>query len=761
MNRFNWTDEAFGKSYVDGQFISSFEALSRGMDGGAMRGGLANETAGMRGWNWTAVHLKAMQFSTAETDVFVSQHLKSEFEKVYGVTEKSGNGSVQSAQSEGIPDGYEIAPSLYGMQKLLRKPNRWTPGRVWQYQLGQHLEIFGAAFILVLPGTNNVPTEMYLIPKPLMTFWPYYNQALSGGWRVGQLVSGGFVNYSKEPARTFRAMLTKIQNKIFPAEWVIEIGVPHPFFIDDWASPSDAMSDTLQTDLDLNRTRRSVLKNQMTLGPRLSLKPGTVLDANQKEAYLAEMQSRNAGPENAGRASFDPDGISVETAQYNAKEMEYRASIVDSRDAILAQRFVSPSMIGLGDASSYAAVVANSRIFSRYALQPIMNIVSDQLCVGLQTWFQPPYDEFSIRMMASTIDDPQLKETQIANDLKSFALKKGEYRKMRQLEPFGDDRDDEIAGNPSAPAGAPGMPGAPGEASGASATGVGSAMNPSDVGAVDGPAAIAETKSATEYSAISRQQFVRNRKAIADILSDVRDGEMAHGVGVEMLAAIGVESDRAQRMLDATMKGRETSPGDSGTKMVLKGVQAMNMASGVTVTAKNWFGAKLTGKSRRAVMRATATLLSEGCRESGQDPHVKVLYPIGECSPQDIARVRNVASGIGPAGCHFGRVYMLGDSDDAAIVVEVISEELKMFHKAVSQILPSSSRHITYRPHVTMAYVPDSYTGEDFISGLNLENVSFSLRSFRIEGDRTSIIRTAAESPSLSTVSQKTIFDCE
>ena len=777
MSRDNWGNEFFGKSYVGGNFMSFFDAMSHGMDGGAMRGDMSNESAGMRGWNWTAVHLKAMQFSTAELDIFVSQSLKREIEKVFGVQEKTANGSVQSSQSENIPDGYEIAPSLYGLQKLMRKPNRWIPGSVWQYQLGQHLEVFGVAFALVIPGSNNCPTEMYLIPKPLIDFWPFFRDSIDGGYRVGQLVSGGFKSYSTERAKTYRAMLTKIQNRIYPAEWVIEIGVPHPFWIDDWSNPTDAMSDALQTDLDLNKTRRSVLQNQMMLGPRLSVKPGTVLDANQKEAYLAEMQARNAGPGNAGKSSFDPDGISIETAQYNAKEMEYRASVVDSRDTLLGHRLVSPSMVGLNDASSYASMVATSRVFSRYAMQPIMNMVSDQLCIGLQRWYNSPYDEFSLRLMASTIDDPQLKETQIANDLKSFALKKGEYRKMRQLEPLGDERDEEIAGvnsaaampgapgvpgMPGAPGAGPQMPGQPGEAAGASATGIGAAVNPADSGAV-----APETKAAAEYASISRQQFARNSKATKDILYDVRDGEMPAAVAVEMLGSIGYDTERAQRMIDAAVAGNPGGGTDGaetkeGVGMVLKGLPTLRSVSDASHgTGKSWFGANLTGLSRRAVKRASVVLVGKGCLELLRDPHLTVLYPILDGGPETLKTLRRIASGFGPVGCHFTHLEILGDADEESIVARVESPDLEILQGKVSQSVSHSSRHITFRPHVTLARCAVGH-GAKLISGLKLglENVVFQVKNFRVvTGDSVSIVKTSERRPTLEGLRQKSLIE--
>jgi hypothetical protein len=62
----------------------------------------------------------------------------------------------------------------------------------------------------------------------------------------------------------------------------------------------------------------------------------------------------------------------------------------------------------------------------------------------------------------------------------------------------------------------------------------------------------------------SRLQFIRDRKAMRDILDDLADGEITRGMALELLTGIGLNQDRAKRIIDEWLRGQSGAHNDGG-----------------------------------------------------------------------------------------------------------------------------------------------------------------------------------------------------
>lgn len=331
------------------------------------------------------------------------------------------------------------------------------------------------------------------------------------------------------------------------------------------------MADALDTDTTIHRSRRGSLEKQLTSGPRLEQLPGTDYQAGERDKILEQFEADNQGPSNSGRPWMPPKGIKVVDDSHTGREMEYTDSANQSRDHVLGQRLWPSAMMGLGDGGAYAQIIGIIKGTTRLVLQPLMRIFAGQLTIGFQRFFDAPQDDFIVVMQAGSIDDPEQKLKDNDFLLRAQAVTTGETRKWFNMEPFGDERDDKMAGTLGAegqapPGGVPGMPGAPGApvvptkepAPGSQGGDIGV-----DKPAVGAPLGEAETKSVESqnvYGGLTRQQFVRNQKAITQTLQAFENGTMREKTALATLKTLGLSSEQAKEFVDSVKPDPEEVP---------------------------------------------------------------------------------------------------------------------------------------------------------------------------------------------------------
>ena len=423
------------------------------------------------GWNWTAILAKSLQWVLADVAVYVPPEI-AELADYRPQIQKSLD--TRSKQNKNIPEDWVIAPPSHIVSKLLSNPNPWVGRESLLFEISQQLECHGVAYVLLLPDERERPKHMYLLPRGLL--WDVGGTSLhpEGAYQTGQLLARP-VTYHPDrsgPPQTMRQMYQWLSNKEFSARYVMQLSYPSLLYRDHWTSPTRMMADTNVTERQLRDSRWATLQKQVSAGPVFSEKPGVTLSPAQKEHILAEHEAKAQGPHNAGAPRWKQDGIDVAVPGYSAREMEYAESTEQNRKELLGQRMTPESVVGLSGSGNYAETIGIVRTWSRFSSQPVMDLVTGQMECHLRTFFEYPFDEFSIHMQAGTIDDDQLRQQQLMNEVTATAITIGEFREASGRERFGDDRDEKIAGQlqPPAPAAGEGYPSfAPREPTGATA----------------------------------------------------------------------------------------------------------------------------------------------------------------------------------------------------------------------------------------------------------------------------------------------------
>lgn len=399
------------------------------------------------GWNWTAIFAKSLQWSLASLQVYLPPAIAE-----YGnmpprpVASKALNSS--GPKGHNIPEGWVLAPESHLVSRLFNNPNPWDSREQILFEMSMQIELHGVGYMLVLPDGNDMPKQIHILPRGLV--WETTSREFpEGAYQTGQLTRL-HCDYDPErdgPAKSRQQMLSLLSNKVFSAQYLVPLYLPSVLYKDCWTSPTRMMVDTLNTGRHIEEARFHTLRNQEYGGQVLREKPGVTLTPEQREAALAEFESNSTGSRNAGKSRFADPRYNVENNGYNAREMEFTDSAKQIRQDTLGQRMTPEAMVGLSE-GSYANLVGLLRSASRFAFQPIMNLVAGQMESHLRSFFETPFNLFAVRLVAGSIDDPQMDQQQLQNAVTARAITVGEYRTAIGREPFGDERDDEFAGAP-------------------------------------------------------------------------------------------------------------------------------------------------------------------------------------------------------------------------------------------------------------------------------------------------------------------------
>lgn len=518
----------------------------------------------LRGWNFTATLAKALQFGLGSMAVMCPMWLAEAIAIQKGEEYKASK-RVTGTEQYGVPEDWVIAPQQHRIAKLMRSPNPWTDESMFLFQIAEQTGIHGVAQILVLPNVSGFPQELWVIPKAAIQPMAPSASYPEGSYRIGHLSKLSINTYSNDDPVSLQQALARISFREYSAKYIISVGLPSPVFADDFLNPSSALSDTLDTDRQLHASRRNMLEKLMTGGPRMEPLPGVTITNEEWIKLMEEFESQNTGSQNQGKPWRTPSGVKVSLEGHSGREMEFVRSVDQSRDHTLGQHLMSSSMLGLGDGGSYAQVVGLIKGNARLVMQPLMRIYSGQLTIGLRRFFEPPQTEFITILQVANIDDPEqrLREWKLLKEC--GAVKKSEVRSAFNMMPFGDEKDEEIAGAPSplggfgpeeylpeeeiafaetgqTDSGAPespgiGLPETPGAANADLTT-----------SALSTPVSTARSIVGTT---MSRREFMRHSKNILDIVTKFKDGLLGERTARLMLETLGLPADMSQEFIES------------------------------------------------------------------------------------------------------------------------------------------------------------------------------------------------------------------
>jgi HK97 family phage portal protein len=198
----------------------------------------------------------------------------------------------------------------------------------YREQIQRQKAIHGTAYTLIVPGLDDEPKELYILPAHLVEKVPDPHTFIRGYRYAGQF---------------------------YPVEWVMR-----DYYMDD-ADPREARSPTAAAIAAINRYNLADL-TQESLDKRGGQGGGIVgVNFNQiegdSERFMQEWRSHRADPRNAGDDAFLPFGFSYEQGTLTAEQQQRELRMQRLIHEIAAAYWVPPSL--MGDYSD-ASVLANA-----------------------------------------------------------------------------------------------------------------------------------------------------------------------------------------------------------------------------------------------------------------------------------------------------------------------------------------------------------------------------------------------------------------
>jgi hypothetical protein len=677
-----------------------------------------DEIRHVKGWHWTAILAKSLQFVMADLSVFLRKDLAEQIREYDPSITRSAD--QVTLQSQDIPQNYERAPDEFIITKLLQQPNPWTSQEHWKFDVGLQFNTHGVCHILVIPDRNGYPAQMWVIPKALITQQPPTRKNPSGSYRVGRLtrystMADPRMRDDDYQPQTLTEAYNWLSDREYPAEYVLKIDIPSLMWRDTNSSPTRAMSRTLMIDDSIQESRVATMKSQQSRGPKLKERDGISLSPDQKEEYLARYERENHGTNTEGAPRWASDLFDVENPMENARDMEYTEGSIESRDSTLGQNMVPPSIVGLGDSAGFAAVIGSAKQWATFCGQPMMDLMAGQLTTGLRTFFERPKNEFLIKLQAGRIDDDQVEETKLLNDLQAGTITKGEWRDARKRPRFGDDRDDELAGQSTM---------------GTQLDGIGAAAYGDDLeGDIATPgigAAIHDDPAIQpkgEMSDLSRLQFSRNRKSIEEQIERFANGELRRPVALQFLMMLGVGEERANSLLDAVAPEQtvNTDPVEEQEMSIIE-PPSVTKSFGAPVPSGLPYILTYLPSDMQNTVEEWKFFINGGEYVDPGRPHVTLYGPVLDSGPEAVARIGKIfAKQDLPAEVVMGNLKVFRNPGQHVLVIECQSHGLAALYKELSAVIRSPLASHSLNLHITVAYGEpgafDRYDGAE-LSGI-------------------------------------------
>lgn len=666
-------------------------ALRQGQAGGWASDHVA-ESEHYTGWNYVAIRALALQAAQATANVYQdgSDDQQRDLKKTYRAAHRQATWGMARVKSLSYSEeeGGQPLPVSHPLVKLLRRPNPYQSGASYRMEIIQQLCLTGTALIWKVKNLVKTQTvQRYVIPTSCAQPIPPQQGLPNGGFRI-QPMSRTYNHDSDAPG--MRGWRYAIGRNI-PVEEFVIIRWPHPIFKDDGYSPLAAGSLWIDSSEQVDKTRWNHLRRGFD--PSVFISPPDGWDGDQDE--LREVQDKfnttYGGADNAGKVYVVNGSAAPVTT--TPKDMSYQEGAMQLRDCILALHSTPPVAAGISESGSYAAYYASLKQFTELAVQPTLDFIADE-----ETEQQSP--EFGeglvVEYEAKSIDDPTLQEEQLANDLTAGVRTKKEWRQLRGLPPFGDERDDELVGAAPAPAPGMGLPGEPG------APGIPGLPNQPGASAPD--AADKPDETSTGVSGMKRPSILR------------MPGKSLHS-SLHVGFPIRGKSSPSQK-LSYTM---------------------LRLPAEISAAIKT-FGAAILDDQ-----------LCPHCTKGREsDPHVTVLYGLRTDDPADVVKS---AGGFGPIGLSLGDFDVFRSLEHDVLVVKVDSPKLHELRGKLAT-LDHVDTWSEYRPHVTVAYLKPGaakgylghspFIGQKFdVSHLEFSGASGARKTIDL-GGRTKSTRTAA-----------------
>lgn len=442
-------------------FVKGYYGTIRGALRASVPGGWASdhyeETLHYTGWNYIAGHATALQCAAATVEIsrpagppgsavdawsgkanagtmrkrFARHQLHSGreryFQAIHTGGRSLGSGLLKSHDQQETEER-EILPESFGLTRLMNRPNPSQSGGHLRYETSVQLSQTGTALIVKIPNRFGKAVELYCVPTCLMTPRPACSQFPYGAYYVSPAATR--TNWADDSFVTMVGY-QRLAGTTIDMRDLIKISFPHPLWKDEGYSPLAAGSLWSDASEQIDKSRFSKMQNNAD--PSLVITPGedTNPTDNEIERVVDLLAAMYGGPSKAGRIMVAPGGSKVDQLGVTPRDMDYAAGFDQFRNAIMGLHGVPLIAAGITDGGSYAAFYAALKQFIFLCVQPRLDWIAEELTYQLAEQYG---EGLLIRLIAQSVDDPQVLEARLATDIAARSIKKNEIRQLRGLE---------------------------------------------------------------------------------------------------------------------------------------------------------------------------------------------------------------------------------------------------------------------------------------------------------------------------------------
>lgn len=419
------------------------------------------ESDSVKGWNFVAIRTMARMAASAETAVHELVNAlrdRRRLERSLRFAKSIGDRRSARAVRRKLERLKASAPTSQGSKverrpvehsdpclKLLAKPNPNWSGSILRYQAIQQLAATGTAILWCVRNELGIPVELYVIPTGLCIPRMPTEEFPQGSYWITPLSSWGLQPLNQDGWVTGALGSALLTGAEVDGRDVKCVRWPHPLYLSDGLSTASAISMWIDVANEMDRACWYGLQNTERPGMVFEQDPQIDPDPADKDQFREDLAAEHAGTPNTGKHLLLPKGIMSRDRGRTPADMDFQNGRPAYRDCVLAAHGVSPVAAGIVGAGSYSQFWAAVKQTTEIAVQPMLDLLAeDQTCLLGTAW---PDGRREVNYKARAIDDPQLLESRLATDTRAGnVLLVREYRAMRGLQPFGDERDDAFAG---------------------------------------------------------------------------------------------------------------------------------------------------------------------------------------------------------------------------------------------------------------------------------------------------------------------------
>jgi hypothetical protein len=401
------------------------------------------------GWNYCATQAIATQAQQAECTVYRVIKRK-KLQKLLEKLRDAGRIEIKDAAHQDhklerrVPVGED-----HSLQDLLNHPNPGMSGAFLRLQIAQQISVTGTALIYCVENQAGVPTLLCVVPTGLAIPQPPSVVHPLGSYRVSPLAAFASHADGFSAPGALGNLLTV--GAVLDARNVFKVVLPHTAYLADGYSPLAAGAVAVDVQNQIDNARWYSMRNSIKPGVMVDVDPAAEMTPEQFNAWLRELEARQAGTQNTGKVMMGLKGFKFNRWDMTPAEMDYAEAYPQARGAVLALHGTPLVAIGQMDEASYAAAYAGLSAWVNLKVQPLLDLIASVLTHHLAPRFARPGETLEVEITARAHNDPELelkkqglKDSENKTKIASRCYTVNEYRIANgdppTTEPWGDER---------------------------------------------------------------------------------------------------------------------------------------------------------------------------------------------------------------------------------------------------------------------------------------------------------------------------------